>query len=344
MRPLPRLTAVLLSAAFALVICGCGKKSTQDVLKPAAQPPPPNPEHVVAVVNDTPLTWADMEKRAMGFLKDDIETNHLIVPTNRMEEAKEHFRRRSISAFVFKTVMMDEAAKNKITLTPADRQDGLKNLAIALKTRNWTTNDYFLKGPMGEATMRSEFEDGLLIDKLLKTQVRSKLKIGNQEIADMIALIDATNDLKRVTLEGVRKQLAEGADFGDVARNLSECASAKNGGDLGELARGKMPKAFDDAAFAQEIGTISPVVATPYGYHLIKVNAHTPAKEATASTPAVPETIRASHILLKQIPVDRKQITDSILRAKFKAGVDTYYRELKANAKIECYLYKDMKF
>ena len=90
----------------------------------------------------------------MGSLKDDVEVNHLIIPTNRMEEAKEHFRRRSINAFVFKTVMMEEAAKEKIQLSEADRQEGRRSLAVSLKSRNWTTNDFFLKGPMGEAMMR----------------------------------------------------------------------------------------------------------------------------------------------------------------------------------------------
>jgi len=337
-------SAAFLGAILMLGLCGCGKNSPNNVLAPSDRAQDPQPEHVVAMVNGTPLTWAEMDKRAMGFLKDDVESNHLIIPSNRLEEAKEHFRRKSVNAFVFKTVMMEEASKQGLKLTDADRREGLKALAVTLKTRNWTTNDFFLKGPMNEATMRREFEDGMIIDKLLKVNVRSALKVSDAEIAAAIKMLDATNSQKRVVLEGVRKQLLEGAPFEDVARNVSECPSAKKGGDLGEFARGKMLKAFDDVAFAQDVGTISPVFQTRFGYHVLKVTAHSPAKAATGSTPAIPETVRVSHILLKSIPVDRKRISDSILRTKYNAATEAYFRELKAKAKIECLLYKDMKF
>ncbi len=336
--------SVLISSALALFFCGCGQDSSKNVLKTAPSIADPAPDHIVAMVNNTPLTWADMEKRASGYLKDDIENNHLIIPSNRLDEAKEYFRRKSIKAFVFKTIMMEEAALQGIKLVEADRQEGLRSLAFSLKTRNWTTNDFFKKGPLGEAMMRREFEDGMMIDKLLNINVRSKLKISDKEVADTIILIDQTNALKRTQLEGIRKQLNEGANFEDVARTVSECPSAKKGGDLGEFARGKMLKDLENAAFSQEVGTIGPVIQSRFGYHIVKVTAHSPAQKATASTPAVPETVRLSHILIKSIPVERKRITDSILRTKYNTAVENYYRGLKAKAKIECYLYNDMSF
>lgn len=343
MRMMMRLSAVLVSA-LTLVLCGCGRGSSNNVLKPASKPSDPPADYVVAIANGTPLVWDEMDKRAMGYMKDDVETNHLMIPSNRLDEAKEHFRRRAVSAFVFKTIMLEEAAKQNVVLSEADRQEGLKTLAQSLKARNWTTNDFFLKGPMGEASMRSEFEAGMVIDKLLKIKIRSTLKADEKEVADAIAMIDSTNSLKQAKLEDMRKQLLAGASFEDVARNVSECPSAKNGGDLGEFGRGKMDKAFETAAFAQEVGTLGPVVETRFGYHIIKVTAHTPAKAATASTPAVPETVRASHILLNRIPVDRKRIMESLLRTKYNAGVQKYYAELKAKAKAECFLYKDLTF
>ncbi len=343
MRKMMFVSAAFVSA-LTLAFCGCGKGSSTNVLKPASKPSDPPADYVVAVANGTPLVWDEMNKRAMGYMKDEVEVSHLMIPSNRLDEAKDYFRRRAVSAFVFKTVMLEEAAKENISLSEADRQEGLKTLAQSLKARNWTTNDFFLKGPMGESSMRSEFEAGMVIDKLLKLKVRSSLRADEKEIADAVAMIDATNDLKQVKLEGVRKQILAGANFEDVARNVSECPSAKNGGDLGEFGRGKMDKAFEAAAFAQEVGVVGPVVQTRFGYHIIKVTARTPAKAATDSTPAVPETVRASHILLNRIPVDRKRVSDSLLRTKYNAGVQKYYAELKAKAKVECYLYKDLTF
>jgi peptidyl-prolyl cis-trans isomerase C len=338
----PLCFSAILGSALSLALCGCNKDQQSGQ---SSNKHDPSPSYVVAMVNSTPLTWKELDKRAMGYMKDDVDYNHLIIPTNRMDEAKDYFRRRSVNAFVFKTVIMDEATKQKVQLTENDRQEGLRTLAETIKARNWTTNDFFAKGPMDAATMHREFEDGLVIDKLLRLKVRDSLKVDNKDITSAIEMIGATNDLRKAQLEQVRKQLLAGAKFEDLAKSVSECPSAQHGGDLGEFTRGKTTeKAFEDAAFKQKVGVIGPIVETQLGYHIIKVTAHTPAHAATASTPAIPESVRVSHILIKRIPVDRKRIVQTLLRAKYNAGVQKYFNELKAQAKIECFLYKDMTF
>jgi len=74
---------------------------------------------------------------------------------------------------------------------------------------------------------------------------------------------EQANDLK--------KQIAEGADFADVARQNSQCPSGRNGGDLGEFSPGQMVKEFNDVCFNDEVGVVHGPVKTQFGYHLIEV-------------------------------------------------------------------------
>jgi peptidyl-prolyl cis-trans isomerase D len=64
-----------------------------------------------------------------------------------------------------------------------------------------------------------------------------------------------------------------------VAQEVSEDpGSGANGGDLGWFRRGQMVGAFDEVAFALEIGTLSEPVKSEFGFHLIRVEQRRPAQ------------------------------------------------------------------
>jgi peptidyl-prolyl cis-trans isomerase C len=68
----------------------------------------------------------------------------------------------------------------------------------------------------------------------------------------------------------ILKKLEEGQSFEDLARDYSECPSGKDGGHLGEFGRGMMVPSFEKAAYALNMGEISPPVRTQFGFHIIK--------------------------------------------------------------------------
>ncbi|KAH7617381.1 hypothetical protein Ndes2526B_g07983 [Nannochloris sp. 'desiccata'] len=71
-------------------------------------------------------------------------------------------------------------------------------------------------------------------------------------------------------IKAFEEQLITGqADFAALASVESHCSSAKRGGDLGVFGHGQMMKAFEDAAFALEVGQMSGPVFTDSGVHLI---------------------------------------------------------------------------
>lgn len=82
----------------------------------------------------------------------------------------------------------------------------------------------------------------------------------------------ATREAARKKIEGLRKQVQDGASFEKVAREHSEdLGTAAQGGELGFFSRGRMVKPFEDAVFSLKPGEMSGIVETPFGYHLVQV-------------------------------------------------------------------------
>ena len=67
------------------------------------------------------------------------------------------------------------------------------------------------------------------------------------------------------------RRLKQGANFESLAREFSTCPSRSQGGDLGWFGPGKMVRPFEDALRTIGVGSLSDVVSTQFGYHIIKV-------------------------------------------------------------------------
>ncbi|HVS22829.1 MAG TPA: peptidylprolyl isomerase [Gammaproteobacteria bacterium] len=69
----------------------------------------------------------------------------------------------------------------------------------------------------------------------------------------------------------LKKEIEAGADFAAVAREHSDCPSARRGGDLGEFSPGEMVREFDSVVFSAPLNVVQGPVKTRFGYHLIEV-------------------------------------------------------------------------
>jgi len=73
----------------------------------------------------------------------------------------------------------------------------------------------------------------------------------------------------------LKQQIADGADFAELARKHSSCPSGKSGGDLGVFGPGQMVKEFDQVVFNDAVNVVHGPVKTQFGYHLLEVTSRT---------------------------------------------------------------------
>lgn len=124
------------------------------------------------------------------------------------------------------------------------------------------------------------------------------------------------HDSQKALADSLRAALDAGADFYDIAKRYSVDPSCRyNGGHLGWIAAGTYPYEFEKVVYDTPAGSISPVFSTPYGYHIIRVNA----------LRDNPGEVLVSHIL-KQFPKPRTAETDALVKHR----IDSVYAVLLA--------------
>jgi peptidyl-prolyl cis-trans isomerase C len=163
------------------------------------------------------------------------------------------------------------------------------------------------------------------IQKFYDNNPKSFLVQEQVRAAHILLMVDkkATPEQKeeiRKKIEGIRADIeANTITFEDAAVKFSEDKSnASKGGELGNFPRGRMVKPFEDAAFAAEPGTLTPVIESEFGFHIIKVIEKKPA--GTVSLEEAKPRIRQ---YLDQSS-KRKATQQYVNDLKTKAGVETF--------------------
>lgn len=99
----------------------------------------------------------------------------------------------------------------------------------------------------------------------------SHILISYQGAASAPETVTRTKEEAKAEADRVTAEAKASPDqFAELAKKYSDGPTGPNGGDLGLFGKGQMTKAFEDAAFAMEVGTVSDAVETEFGFHIIK--------------------------------------------------------------------------
>lgn len=209
----------------------------------------------------------EMAKRNIKVTKEDTETElkTIIDKIGSKEKFNEILKQNKISPAQFKKDLYEEVKMKKLVkaisdvkVSDADAKAFYKENIAKFKYPDKVRASHILISANPE-----EITEKLMSDSANKNLSKSEIQAKvDKELAKQ--------------LEKAKKILAEvkkdPASFAAVAQSDSDdTQSAKQGGDLGFFGKQEMVEPFAKVAFSQKPNTISDVVQTPYGYHIILV-------------------------------------------------------------------------
>ncbi len=170
-------------------------------------------------------------------------------------------------------------------------------------------------GSVPEAELRRAYEEAM--QRTGQERPRRPPSIAFRQIVVVPRPTEAARAAALAKADSVRLAIAGGADFAAAARRFSDDLGTRDqGGDLGWFRRERMVREFADVAFNLRPGVVSPVVRTPYGFHLIMVERAQPAE------------VKARHILFAP------QITEAEVAAA-RLLADSLARLARAGASMD---------
>ena len=249
-----------------------------------AQAPPPQPasapQPTVTLSAESPtaaaipMVPADRVVIAVGDMTiTAAQFNQIIeaLPEQYRAVARGSGRKQFADNIVRIVVLAQEGKRQKLDESPTYRTQSMFEDANLLA--NMTYEDIGKNAKLDEADVRKyyeahkgEFEQVHARHILIRVQgSTAAVRPGQKDLTDAEALAKA---------QDLRKRIVAGEDFAGLARQESDdTGSGAKGGDLGFFRRGQMVPSFEQAAFALQPGELSEPVKSPFGYHLIRVEA-----------------------------------------------------------------------
>jgi peptidyl-prolyl cis-trans isomerase SurA len=297
-----RILVVLAAVAAALSLASC-KHS-----------PPAN---VAAEVNGHAITMAELEKtyqsnaqQAEGASEDQIMAQKIDL----------------LSSMIIQEIMLQRAEKLGLAAVDADVEGEIAKMRAPYTKEEF--DKQLSAQHMTLADLKAKVRSKLTVDKLVNKEITSKITITDADISTFynankasfnppeptvhMAQILVTpfpdpnvRNLKnskaqnekeaKAKVEGIAAQLHQGVDFGMLAQNYSEDPnSAPNGGDMGFVRQSDLERATPElrkAVVSLPQGGVSPVIATPEGFRILRVISREPAGQRELNDPRVQQGI-----------------------------------------------------
>ena len=323
---LPRLLSTLLFSVLAALPAVSGAARTVLV------------DRIVAVVNNDAITESSLDERTAQIKRQFGRQGGQLPPD-------EVLRKQVLERLVVERAQLQLAGETGLRIDDTALGGAIDRIASSNKLSAAQFRAALEKDGVDWSEFRENIRQEMLIARLREREVDSRVVVTDAEIDNFLkSSPDAADsreyDLSHILLrapegpspeqlnalgqnaEGIRARALAGEDFAKLAAEFSNAPDALQGGALGWRPTSSVPALFIEALQGLKPGEVSPVMRSPAGFHLVKVN---DVRGAKATDVVAVQQTRVSHILVKTTEVvsdtDARQRLET-LRTRVLNGED----------------------
>lgn len=292
-------------------------------------------DRIVAVVDQQVITENELADRVRTVTTQFEKQGAKLPPANVLEK-------QILERLINDKLQLQYALQTGLRVDDAQLEKTIERIAEQNKMALPEFKQALIGDGISYRKFREDIRTEILLARLRDREVDQRINVSESEIDNFLTtqssrtevqdeyeifhiLIRAPEDSAPADLQKLRgkaeqalNQLKEGADFANVSATYSDAPNALEGGKLGWKSATQIPNLFADALKPLKPGELSPILRSPNGFHILKLN-----NRRGGSSPLVVEQTHVRHILLKLSEIQseeeaRKKLAD--LHERFKAG------------------------
>jgi peptidyl-prolyl cis-trans isomerase C len=291
---------------------------------------------VVAKVDDKPITRDDLLQASQAVQIQLAQRGRPATPTVG-------FYRQVLDEIVGIALLQKDAKASGMTASDQEVQQALAQRKSIFPDEK-TYKQALAKAGLTEEKLRQQTSDQIAVQKYLRNRFAQAANVSDQAVREfydknkaqmqapervhvrhiLVAVNEkapaADKQKARQKADDLLKRLQAGEDFAKLAQENSDDAGSKlQGGDVGWVVQGKMVPTFEKASFAlTKPNQLSPVVESPFGYHIIQFIE----RQAAGAIPYEQVKPRIAQLLQQQQA--QQQLAARVRELRSKAKVEVF--------------------
>jgi peptidyl-prolyl cis-trans isomerase SurA len=280
---------------------------------------------IVAVVNDKPISKADLDARIqMAILSSGLDNT---------QQTYDYLAPQVLKVMIDEELQLQRTDQFKMEVTQAEIDHAIENIEQRNGMHKGQLRDMFQKNNVPFRVMEKHIRASLLWRDYIRSRFEPQVQVSEKDIDSYLAEHEASKKENQVMLaeiflsfdsaeseEKVRQnafkmveKMRQGAHFSALAQEFSSSPSAARGGDIGWIAPSRLAKPLQEAIARTKVGELTEPVRTKDGYYILFVR-----DQCAAGENAGKDTLLTFNQMLIALSPNagEEEVNRALLRAK----------------------------